>query len=518
MLTGTKPSTPCRNLCVKAFKQLRSKMHMAGQRVASSIGSVKHSAMIEQIISTTMVGRTMMAAEQGFADEWLQVKKGVKRGCPPSLARPIQPQPRMMAQPVQCTLAKPEQSAQSTGPPQRVHKGGSPSCLGTQSGSSGGSLSEPPSRFGSNAERQQETAQTEPPRSSSASHHSQENEGSDTDESKNSSGSSESGSSESDGGGESDGSDDCSGAEPLPLEGGGSPEAHQPGMPTPGGVPDPVSHPHSLADDYNNRFFKASAQSEQHHNLNDRIVEALPCEEDMLVAGPLTSIREFLGQDALDGGVAGRCWADLLKGAYPEWGDAPLDRVLACLVRRCRVRRGEPGNHRQLESIEYWAVVAHITLAMVKVHYECSRFDKNTHQCTIASLHWVYVCGWRNFAFPLISVWCGWPRSVRRLWLCARHSRNADKTMDGWAMRIVTSSTPGTSRCGWRPCCISSAFCSKTWLCWSSRSTASCLRRSPWLAYCDIAKPLAQSLGWVGSGRLHQSLSSCSMDIQGSVG
>ena len=132
-------------------------------------------------------------------------------------------------------------------------------------------------------------------------------------------------------------------------------------------------------------LFIASAQAEQHHSLNDRIMEALPCEEDMLVADAFASIREFLGQDASDGGMASKQWADLLKGAYPEWEDAPLDRSLACLVMRCRIRRSDPGSHRQVESIEYWAGAAHITLAMVdKASQECSRFDKqytSAHDC-----------------------------------------------------------------------------------------------------------------------------------------
>ena len=134
-----------------------------------------------------------------------------------------------------------------------------------------------------------------------------------------------------------------------------------------------------------NQLFIASAQAEQRHSLNDRIMEALPCEEDMLVADAFASIREFLGQDASDGGMASKQWADLLRGAYPEWGDAPLDRSLACLVRRCRIHRSDPGSHRQVESIEYWAGAAHITLAMVdKASQECSRFDKQytpAHDC-----------------------------------------------------------------------------------------------------------------------------------------
>ncbi len=410
MATGTKPSTPCRNLCVKTCRGLRSKLRSASQRIASTMGSEQHSTMMRQIVSTTSDGRIVMATERGFCDEWFQAKKGMKRACT-ALRR------RVTAQQVRCKPANPEQSAQSTDPPQSGPRGGSPS------------------RSGSNAERRQEPAPTEPLRPSSASRLAQECEGSEVDEP--TSGNSEKGNPESDGGedgsdtgppspegdieqesSESDGGEDSSDTGPPPPEGDveqGSSESHggkgssRAGSPPPesgselgghasdggedntgagpaspgGGVPDPVSCPCSQADECN-RFFSASAQAEQHHDLNDRIVEALPCEEDMHIADTLTSIREFLSQDASDGGVAGRRWPDLMKGAYPEWAFAPLDRSLACLVRRCLAHRGDPGNYRQVQSIEYWSGAAHITLAMVKANQECSRFDKTytpAHDC-----------------------------------------------------------------------------------------------------------------------------------------
>ena len=88
----------------------------------------------------------------------------------------------------------------------------------------------------------------------------------------------------------------------------------------------------------------------------------------MLVTHVLASLRKCLGKDAEAGGAVARDWVALLKGAYPEWSEEPLERSLAwwCVVARSEGQRLGIG---MVESIEYWAWAANLGSVFFLGHY-----------------------------------------------------------------------------------------------------------------------------------------------------
>ena len=422
MVTGTKPTTPCRNMCVKTCKQLYSKMRMAGQRVASNMGLPQHAAMIEQIISTKDLAA--LVEERGFYDERLVAKSGGKcglgrpsvrpaalaptqgastqrtpdiagelppRACPASAAEAAQhTEPAQLAESPRHTLDRQsEGSCQSEGrakaatarvraKTERTQLGHSPSqrsCQseGSDSGSSSGSSDNDSSSDGPDSSKDEPPVTASIPEPPGPMH---SLPGSDA--------GSRPGSST---GGQPQHQSRSAGHKAASIPVAASIPEPTPGHPPDDRLPSPPATtrgPSSPGGGPSSPAFDASARAEQLHNLNDRIAKPCPSEDDMLVLDAFASIRKFLGQDASDGGVAGQHWAELLKGAYPEWSDSPLDRSLACLVCRCRLHRGDTGSHRQVDSIEYWAGHANLTRAMVEAGHECSRFDLKyspAHNC-----------------------------------------------------------------------------------------------------------------------------------------